>query len=144
MQPDMAPDDVAVTDAQGRVEAVWPVTALYFGPLTSWAYRRRGRPRSNRWLEEHRRQSPPPTSRRVSVSLGVSHCGAGCTLGDIVAATGVFLAGATIAGHAVFAEMAASYVAAVVLGVLFQHFAIAPMRGRTLKVESGVRSQTDI
>jgi hypothetical protein len=124
----------------GIMEAVWPVTALYFGPLTSWAYRRWGRPRSNRWLEENRRDAPPSTSRRVSVALGVSHCGAGCTLGDIAAATGVFLAGATLAGHMVFAEMAASYVAAVVLGVLFQYFAIAPMRG--LGLWSGLREAT--
>jgi hypothetical protein len=26
------------------MEAVWPVTALYFGPVASWAYRRFGRP----------------------------------------------------------------------------------------------------
>jgi hypothetical protein len=32
------------------MEAVWPVTALYFGPLTSWAYRRFGRPMTRRWL----------------------------------------------------------------------------------------------
>lgn len=122
------------------MEAVWPVTALYFGPLASWAYRRWGRPRSNRWLEEHGRDAPPPTSRRVSVALGVSHCGAGCTLGDLAAATGVFLLGWSIAGHAVFAEMAASYVAAVVLGVLFQYFAIAPMRG--LGLGAGLREAT--
>jgi hypothetical protein len=124
----------------GIMEAVWPVTALYFGPLASWAYRRWGRPRSNRWLDEHGRDAAPGTSRRVSVALGVSHCGAGCTLGDIVAATAVFLAGWTIAGHTVLAEMAASYVAAVVLGILFQYFAIAPMRG--LGLGAGLREAT--
>lgn len=29
-------------------EAVWPVTALYFGPAASWAYRRFGRPMGGR------------------------------------------------------------------------------------------------
>jgi hypothetical protein len=41
------------------MEAVWPVTALYFGPLASWAYRRFGRPMSRRWLAEHGRDEPP-------------------------------------------------------------------------------------
>ena len=35
------------------MEAVWPVTALYFGPAAIWAYRRFGRPASPRWLKQH-------------------------------------------------------------------------------------------
>ncbi|MGN6607388.1 MAG: hypothetical protein ACTHMS_10330 [Jatrophihabitans sp.] len=30
------------------MEAVWPVTALYFGPAAVWTYRRYGRPTSPR------------------------------------------------------------------------------------------------
>jgi hypothetical protein len=30
------------------MEAVWPVTALYFGPAAIWAYRAWGRPQSRR------------------------------------------------------------------------------------------------
>lgn len=41
------------------MEAVWPITALYFGPLASWAYRRFGRPMTRRWLGEHERDEPP-------------------------------------------------------------------------------------
>jgi hypothetical protein len=33
----------------GVMEGVWPVTALYFGPLAWWGYRRFGRPPSGRW-----------------------------------------------------------------------------------------------
>jgi hypothetical protein len=61
--------------------------------------------------------------------VGVSHCGAGCTLGDVLAEFAVFGLGATIAGEAVYAEMIGDYVAAVALGIVFQYFAIAPMRG---------------
>ena len=117
----------------GVMEAVWPVTALYFGPAATWAYRRFGRPTSRRWLREHDRDEPPDKPGWATTAVGVSHCGAGCTLGDILAETVIFLMGATIAGVAVYAEMLGDYLAAITLGVLFQYFAIAPMRGLGLR-----------
>ncbi len=110
------------------MEAVWPVTALYLGPLAVWGYLRYGRPRSTRWQEEHH-QKPPDRPGWTGTALGVSHCGAGCTLGDIIAEFAVFGLGATVAGTALFAEMIGDYVAALALGIAFQYFAIAPMRG---------------
>jgi hypothetical protein len=111
------------------MEVVWPVTALYFGPVATWGYRRFGRPKTHRWLVEHGRDAPPDKPTWATVATGVSHCGAGCTLGDIVAEFSVFGLGAAIAGEALFAEMTADYVAALALGIVFQYFAIAPMRG---------------
>ena len=36
------------------MEAVWPITCLYFGPLLAlWACWRWGRPQSHKWMEEH-------------------------------------------------------------------------------------------
>ena len=35
------------------MEAVWPITALYLGPLALPAYYRWGRPRSEKWQKEH-------------------------------------------------------------------------------------------
>jgi hypothetical protein len=124
--------DIGVRGYRQRMpimDAVWPVTALYFGPLASWAYRRFGRPATARWLSEHDRESPPDKPRWATIAVGVSHCGAGCTLGDVLAEFAVFGLGATIAGEAVYAEMIGDYVAAVALGIVFQYFAIAPMRG---------------
>lgn len=109
------------------MEAVWPVTALYFGPLAVWAYRRFGRLRSPRWTQGHGEPAEPP--KWVSVALGVSHCGAGCTLGDIIAEFTVLTFGWTLAGEALYAEYLGDYLLAVLLGVGFQYFAIAPMRG---------------
>lgn len=62
------------------MEAVWPITALYFGPLAWWGYRRWGRLNSARYQRQTGAQ--PEYGEPVSVSVGVSHCGAGCTLGD--------------------------------------------------------------
>ncbi len=111
------------------MEVVWPVTALYLGPLAVWGYLRYGRPKSTRWLDEHSRREPPQRPAWTGSALGVSHCGAGCTLGDIIAEFAVFGLGATVAGTALFAEMIGDYAAALVLGIAFQYFAIAPMRG---------------
>lgn len=41
--------------------------------------------------------------------------------------------GATIAGQAVYAEFVGDYLAAVALGIVFQYFAVAPMRGLSLR-----------
>ncbi|MHB8718377.1 MAG: DUF4396 domain-containing protein [Candidatus Dormibacteria bacterium] len=102
----------------GVMRWVWPITALYMGPLALLAYRRF-------------QVAPPPgkTPFWTQVFTGVTHCGAGCTLGDIVAEFAIFGAGATLLGAALYAEFAADYLLAYALGILFQYFAIAPMRG---------------
>lgn len=128
--------DIYARDYRQRMrvmEAVWPVTALYFGPVAWWAYCRYGRPNTGRWLREHVRDQAPDKPGWATTAVGVSHCGAGCTLGDIAAETVVFLTGLTIAGVALWAEMLGDYLLALALGVLFQYFAIAPMRGLGLR-----------
>ncbi|AEK44322.1 integral membrane protein [Amycolatopsis mediterranei S699] len=107
---------------------VWPVTALYFGPIAIWAYLRWGRPKSDRWQREHGREPADPPCW-VPAALGTSHCGAGCTLGDIIAEFGVFLLGVKLAGSTLLAEYVGDFVLALLLGVVFQYLAIAPMRG---------------
>ena len=113
------------------MEVVWPVTALYFGPAAVAAYRTWGRPSSHRWQREY--GDPPDKSRYATIAVGVSHCGAGCTLGDIIAEFAVFALGATAAGLTLGAEYIGDYLAALVLGIIFQYFAIAPMRGLSLR-----------
>lgn len=119
------------------MEVVWPVTALYSGPLAVAAYRRLGRPMSPRWRDEHDVDEPPERPGWAGVATGVSHCGAGCTLGDLLAEWLVFALGVTIAGLALWPEYLGDYTAALVLGILFQYFAIAPARG--LGVRAGLR-----
>jgi hypothetical protein len=114
----------------GIMEAVWPVTALYFGPVAMAAYRAWGRPVSRRWGREH--GDPPPKPGYAVTATGVAHCGAGCTLADIIAEFAVFGLGASVAGLTLGAEYIGDYLAALALGVVFQYFAIAPMRGLSL------------
>ena len=118
------------------MEWVWPITALYFGPVAVWAYWRFGRPLSHKWLAEHELDEPPDKPRWATTAVGVSHCGAGCTLGDIMAEFAIFALGVAIAGETVYAEYVGDYILAIALGLAFQYFAIAPMRG--LSVRKGI------
>jgi Domain of unknown function (DUF4396) len=69
----------------------------------------------------------------VMMATEVSHCGAGCSLGDVISEFVVFAAALTIAGLTLGAEYLGDYVLALILGIVFQYFAIAPMRGLGLK-----------
>lgn len=106
------------------MKIVWPVTALYLGPLALWAYATMGPPRAL--------STPAPGQRHEpmwqAVFKAVTHCGSGCTLGDIVGEWTIFLLGATIAGIALWPEYLADFALAFALGILFQYFTIAPMR----------------
>lgn len=111
------------------MEAVWPVSALYFGPLAWPAYRRWGRANSTRDGEH----AGVPYGEAVSVAVGVSHCGAGCTLGDIIGAWLVLALGWELLGLALPVEYIVDFTLAFLLGIVFQYLAIAPMRGLGLR-----------
>ncbi|HET7610675.1 MAG TPA: DUF4396 domain-containing protein [Rhodanobacteraceae bacterium] len=118
----------------GIMEVVWPVTALYFGPLAFWAYQRWGRPQSPQWQGRH--GMPPGKSFPATVAVAVSHCGAGCTLGDIIGGWIIFAGAFEIAGASLWPEYIADCTLAFSLGIAFQYFSIAPMRG--LGVREGI------
>ena len=65
----------------------------------------------------------------ATVAIGVSHCGAGCVLGDIVGEWLVYGTGATINGQSIWAELLVDYGFALLFGIVFQYFSIAPMSG---------------
>ncbi len=127
---------------------VHPITALYWGPVWLWAYFRHGRESSQKVMhaearrllregvdvEELRRagkSTDPDDLRPWHVGNAVSHCGAGCTLGDIGGEWILFAFFASpalgIAGTYGW-EIVADFVLAWTLGVVFQYFTIVPMR----------------
>jgi uncharacterized protein DUF4396 len=160
----------------GVMNFVFPITALYLGPLALALYWRWGRAAARTAM------APMPMSRvaasRVAVAsagdgmqmhggqhahhemagaagpdgtdepaqpgerarpwwvtmaIEVSHCGAGCSLGDVISEFAIFALGLTIAGLTLGAEYAGDYIFALAFGIVFQYFAIAPMRGLGLK-----------
>lgn len=134
----------------GVMDAVYPITALYLGPLLLVLYWRWGRntPDRRRYriasggasamnqmtaVPEMAMASAHPVvpkrPRWVMIAIEVSHCGSGCTLGDVIAEWMIYTLALTVAGRALFAEYIGDYVLALAFGIVFQYFAIAPMRG---------------
>ena len=87
---------------------------------------------------EASRPIKPTKPRWATMAIEVSHCGSGCTLGDLIAEWTIFALALTIAGRALFAEYVGDYVLALAFGIVFQYFAIAPMRG--LGVRDGLKA----
>ena len=124
---------------------VHPITALYWGPVWLWAYFRNGRKSGRKVMreqalrfdgdvEELRRKAQSTDRddlRPWHVGNAVSHCGAGCTLGDI---GGEWILFAVFASPALGItgtygwEIVVDFVLAWTLGVVFQYFTIVPMR----------------
>jgi hypothetical protein len=75
----------------------------------------------------------PARPRWATMAIEVSHCGSGCTLGDLISEWVIYAFALTVAGRVLFAEYIGDYVLAVALGIVFQYFAIAPMRGLGLR-----------
>ena len=145
----------------GVMNAVFPITALYFGPAAVafyWRWHRtapRGITAPARPSREPSRQAAMATAnghRPMTMDHGgsavpaererpwwammateVSHCGSGCVLGDVISEFAIFGLALTIAGSGLAAEYAGDYVLALAFGIVFQYFAIAPMRGLGLR-----------
>lgn len=80
----------------------------------------------------------------VMVAKGAAHCGSGCILGDIIAEWLVFFVPGiavwfgyrSLFADRIFATWILDYIFAFGLGIVFQYFTIAPMRG--LSVGEGI------
>lgn len=139
---------------------VWPITGLWAGPIGLWAYYAFGRMKASdhQMHREHGgKQHPSQHSKSTKeieqqvgkpfwqiVAAGTTHCAAGCTLGDVAGEWIIFLAGFTVAGSPLFADYLADFVLAYLGGIIFQYFAIAPMRGLSVwpGLQAAVKADT--
>jgi Domain of unknown function (DUF4396) len=62
-----------------------------------------------------------------------AHCGAGCALGDFIGTWIVFATGVTLFGSEMGSNYLITFMLAYAFGVVFQYFAVAPMRGLDLR-----------
>jgi hypothetical protein len=139
----------------GVMNAVYPITALYLGPFALWLYWRWGRVGARRtaraggtthtamhgpagMLNESAQTVALDKPHWVTMAIEVSHCGSGCTLGDVIAEWIIYALALTITGRALFAEYLGDYTLALAFGIVFQYFAIAPMRG--LGIRDGLKA----
>lgn len=136
------------------MQAVWPITALYAGPLTllmywhiglrsvmSPAQKKRMTQEMKRKRKEQQQQSQQHKQGQQSgggggskkpfwqkVTTSALHCGAGCTVGDIIAEPLRELTHFTLAGSPLWGAFLMDYMWAWSFGILFQFFAIVPMK----------------
>jgi hypothetical protein len=113
---------------------VFPLTALYMGPVAVLAYFTRGRQMSHSHMPAHTARmanAPEPRDSWWQVSLSDSHCGAGCALGDVGGEWIVWAIGWMIGSTAALGpEYILDLPLAWTFGILFQYFVIAPLRGQ--------------
>lgn len=114
------------------MNVVWPVTALWAGPLAVAAYFRWGRAGEKRAaMRAKARGQEPPNQKQplaVQVGKGATHCGSGCTAGDVCAELLAALLPLSLFGHRMFGAWVYDYVFAFAFGLLFQYLTIKPMR----------------
>jgi Domain of unknown function (DUF4396) len=115
------------------MQVVWPVTALWSGPFGLYAYYKVGRLSTKQRVQRAKERGEDPPNKKKpfwqSVGVGASHCGSGCTLGDIVAEWFVFFVPIVIFGSHIFGTWVLDYIVAFIFGIAFQYFTIKPMRG---------------
>lgn len=135
------------------MESVWPLTGLWAGWIGLWAYFRIGivqkkkpeikiPPSENeRSLSSDGTDMPHPPmgmdmprrSRWQSVVLSTLHCGAGCTLADIIGEWFTFWIPLSIGGSFIAGQWTLDYVLALIIGIFFQYAAIRPMEHTSRK-----------
>lgn len=118
------------------MNVVWPVTALWSGPVGLYAYYAVGRLAMKQKVEEARRRGDKPPNKTKPfwqmTGEAATHCGAGCTLGDIAAEWIMFFAPWVLFGNKLYGTWVVDYLWAYLLGILFQYLTIAPMRDLSL------------
>ena len=109
------------------MKVVWPLTALYWGPIGLPFYFSIGREQP----EHGHCDSEAPMWR--ATFKGAAHCGAGCALGDFAAEWIAFAVGFAILGSQLLGRFALSFALAYLIGIAFQYMAIEPMRNLGLR-----------
>lgn len=121
-------DEMRHPQPMAIMNLVWLLCALFGTIFVLAGYLAYGRPHG------HGKHHTTPFA--ATVGVGAAHCGAGCTLGDIVAEWLAYLApGVAIAfgwqslfADKLFAVWILDFIVAFGFGIAFQYYAIVPMR----------------
>jgi len=139
-------DELRYPQKMWIMNLVWPLTTLFGAVLWLAAYFAWGRNAPT--VNKRSRAQPFP----VMVMKGTSHCGAGCTLGDIVVEWSAFAFPALalwfgwhrIFDDKTFAVWIPDFIVAFLLGIGFQYFTIKPMRGLSVRQGLAAAVKADI
>lgn len=121
------------------MEVVWPLTGLWANWPGLWAYLKMG-------IEKHGNISPTHPPMQVKrkkgmemkmemparpawqkITLSTLHCGAGCTLADLIGETFTTFVPLAIGGSFLAGQWVLDYILALLIGIYFQYAAIRPM-----------------
>ncbi|WP_299259979.1 DUF4396 domain-containing protein [uncultured Kushneria sp.] len=130
------------------MNVTWPITGLYMPVLGWWVYQKMGRAapahadhdshKGHGTSESHQHGGHEHQGRHhhhgdkpkwQGVFVSATHCGGGCTLGDIVATPLATVLGFTLFGSHMAGHFLLAFVAAYAFGVLFQYLPIREMGG---------------
>ncbi|WP_018404633.1 DUF4396 domain-containing protein [Marinobacter gelidimuriae] len=100
-------------------EAVWPITAIYAGPLALWAYYRWGRPATPQWQQQH--GAPAQVGLGETAAIETIPGGAASFIGHLIAVPIVVGTGVTIAGKGVWPMILLIAVFALPLLIAFEY-----------------------
>lgn len=119
------------------MNAVWILTALWGSYLALWAYNKFGKGKSTSMsmdmsnmkmdgaVDEMDMGSGKPHWQ--SVALSALHCGAGCTLADILGEWITYYMPIQIGGSFLIGNWVLDFILALIIGVYFQFYAIREM-----------------
>lgn len=113
---------------------VYPLSALYAGPLALVFYYKIGRKgaiSNNKKAHGGMHHTKKPFWQ--SVAIGALHCGSGCTLGDMMAEAFLAFIPVAIFGSSLTGSWTVDFVFAFVIGIGFQYYALKPMSDEPAK-----------
>lgn len=113
---------------------VWVLTGLWANFLALWAYFTFGREKDLMKKDMPMKDMPMEEmsmgeghSKWHSIALSALHCGAGCTLADIIGETFTCYIPISVGGSLLFGSWVFDFVLALIIGVYFQYYAIQEM-----------------
>lgn len=114
------------------MNAVWILSALWGSYLALWAYNKFGRSSPMKVESDGMKMDMSDMQEMQhpywqSVALSALHCGAGCTLADIIGEWFTNYVPVTVAGSQLFGNWVLDFILALVIGVYFQFYAIREM-----------------
>lgn len=115
------------------MNVVWILTALWGSYLALWAYNKFGRSvpmKMDMSMDKSMDMSMNMETGQFkwqSIALSALHCGAGCTLADIIGEWFTNYIPITVGGSLLFGNWVLDFVLALIIGVYFQFYAIREM-----------------
>lgn len=117
------------------MNAVWILTALWASYLALWAYFKFGREVKSEEMKMDMSMGDMPMDMDMgasrpqwqSVALSALHCGAGCTLADVIGEWFTYYVPISMGGSLLVGNWVFDFVLALAIGVYFQFYAIREM-----------------